>query len=171
MDGAGIHAGAGARDPRLLGRPGHRRATVRPHVQGRRATSWRSALETMSPHGLMRAAFDTIDLIADVPPCGRPASPTSPSRTRRPRSRAGPRCASAHPPNWSRAPPHSRRSCSAARPGVGPARLVHGDYHPGNLVFRGRRRGRRPRLGDRAPGRHPIGQGGSVHARDPQAVR
>jgi aminoglycoside phosphotransferase (APT) family kinase protein len=94
-----------------------------------------SALQTMSPHDLMRAAFCTIDLIGDVPVHATgigdeavtdPAAEVARWAALRERAPAE---------LVARAPALEARLL-ASRPPVGGVRLVHGDYHPGNLVFR-----------------------------------
>lgn len=93
------------------------------------------ALETMSPQDVMRAAFTTIDLIADVPidatgigdePVTHPAADVA--RWVALRKRA--------PAELVWRAPALEAKLLASRPAVGRTRLVHGDYHPGNLVFR-----------------------------------
>jgi aminoglycoside phosphotransferase (APT) family kinase protein len=95
-----------------------------------------SALEAMSPHELMRAAFDTIDVISDVPvsATGIADEPvTDPigevTRWAALRERA--------PAELVARAPALEAKLLAGRPPVGAPRLVHGDYHPGNLVFSG----------------------------------
>lgn len=93
-----------------------------------------SALKTMTPHEVLRAAFDTIDLIADVPPAATGIGDdeiTQPvdevRRWTALRERAPIELVS-------RAPELEAR-LAASNPATGRVRLVHGDYHPGNLVF------------------------------------
>lgn len=94
-----------------------------------------SVLETVGAQGVMRAAFDTIDLISDVPvgetgiadePVTDPTDEVS--RWAALRERA--------PAELVKGAPALEAKLLARRPRSGTARLVHGDYHPGNLVFR-----------------------------------
>jgi aminoglycoside phosphotransferase (APT) family kinase protein len=94
-----------------------------------------SVLGTMGPHALMRAAFDTIDLICDVPvhetgiadePVTDPAAEVA--RWANLRERA--------PAELVARAPALEAKLLETPPAVAEARLVHGDYHPGNLVFR-----------------------------------
>ena len=120
---------ASSADPVIDGRP----FVLMSKVQG---DQLEVALEAMSPHGLMRAAFDTIDLIEDVPVrvTGIADEPVTDPTTEVTRWAALRERAPAE--LVSRAPALEEKLL-ASRPDVGPARLVHGDYHPGNLVFRG----------------------------------
>ncbi len=115
-------------DPVIDGRP----FVLMSKVPGDRLNS---VLDTIGPHGLMRAAFDTIDLISSVPvpetgiadePVTDPTSEVS--RWAKLRERA--------PAELLSRAPALESKLLAARPAVAQARLVHGDYHPGNLVFR-----------------------------------
>jgi aminoglycoside phosphotransferase (APT) family kinase protein len=94
-----------------------------------------SALETIGAHGVMRAAFNTIDVMRDVPvrdtgiadeAVTDPAAEVA--RWTALRERA--------PAELMVHAPVLEALLIANSPRVGPARLVHGDYHPGNLVFR-----------------------------------
>lgn len=93
------------------------------------------ALATMTPHELMRTAFATIDQIGAVPP---PATGIGDEAVTEP-------AAEVH--RWTalreRAPadlvsraPELEAKLLRSTPATGRVRLVHGDYHPGNLVFR-----------------------------------
>lgn len=94
-----------------------------------------SVLETVGAHGVIRAAFDTIDLISSVPvpetgigdePITDPTAEVA--RWAKLRERA--------PAELVSRAPALESKLLTARPAVAQARLVHGDYHPGNLVFR-----------------------------------
>ncbi len=90
---------------------------------------------SLSPRELMRAAFDTIEEIGDVlvaatgigdEPVTEPSAEVA--RWRALRERA--------PAELVARAPLLEAKLLAARPPVGRVRLVHGDYHPGNLVVR-----------------------------------
>jgi len=115
-------------EPVLDGRP----FVVMAKVEGDRLDS---ALRTMTPAGLMRASFDTIDVIAEVPPAAtgigdeavtEPAAEVE--RWAALRSRA--------PAELVGRAPELEAKLLASTPPQGRARLVHGDYHPGNVIFR-----------------------------------
>jgi aminoglycoside phosphotransferase (APT) family kinase protein len=115
-------------DPVIDGRP----FVLMAKVEG---AALKSALETMSSRDLMRAAFETIDLIADVPVHATgigdeavtdPAAEVA--RWAALRERA--------PAELVSRAPLLEAKLLAGRPPVRRVRLVHGDYHPGNLIFR-----------------------------------
>jgi aminoglycoside phosphotransferase (APT) family kinase protein len=115
-------------DPVIDGRP----FVLMSKVDGDRLDS---VLGAMGPHGLMRAAFDTIALLSDVPVhetgiADEPVTDPTAEVTRWAalRERA--------PGELVSRAPALEAKLLAARPAVAEARLVHGDYHPGNLVFR-----------------------------------
>jgi aminoglycoside phosphotransferase (APT) family kinase protein len=94
-----------------------------------------AALATMSARDVMRAAFDTIEEIGDVlvqatgigdEPVTDPRAEVA--RWTKLRERA--------PAELVTRAPVLEAKLNAASPPVGRVRLVHGDYHPGNLVFR-----------------------------------
>ncbi|TQC50795.1 phosphotransferase family protein [Rhodococcus sp. WS4] len=94
------------------------------------------ALETMTPRAVIRAAFETIDLIGAVTPAAtgigdeavtEPTAEIHRWATLRERAPAE---------LVSRAPALEAKLLGRTPP-AGRVRLVHGDYHPGNLVFRG----------------------------------
>ncbi|WP_063732856.1 phosphotransferase family protein [Streptomyces sp. RTd22] len=115
-------------DPVIDGRP----FVLMAKVEGDRPDA---ALKTMTPHALMRTAFETIDLIGAVPP---PATGIGDEAVTEPavevrrwtalRERA--------PAELVSRAPALEAKLLGTRPATGPVRLVHGDYHPGNLVFR-----------------------------------
>jgi aminoglycoside phosphotransferase (APT) family kinase protein len=94
-----------------------------------------SALQTMSPHELMRAAFETIEQIGDVPVAatGIGDEPVTDPRAEVARWAALRKRA---PAELVARAPILEAKLLAGRPARGRVRLVHGDYHPGNLVFR-----------------------------------
>jgi len=119
---------AASEAPVLDGRP----FVLMAKVEGERLDS---ALEKMTPTALMRAAFEVIDQIAEVPPAdtGIGDEPvTEPDaevhRWAALRERA--------PAELVHRAPSLEARLLASAPPRGPVRLVHGDYHPGNLVLR-----------------------------------
>jgi aminoglycoside phosphotransferase (APT) family kinase protein len=115
-------------DPVIDGRP----FVLMSKVDGDRLAS---VLGAMGRHGLMRAAFDTIDLISDVPVQGTGIADEPVTDLRAEVTRWAKLRERAPAELVSRAPALEAKLL-AARPAVAEARLVHGDYHPGNLVFR-----------------------------------
>lgn len=116
-------------DPVIDGRP----FVLMAKVEGDRVET---ALGTTTPHALMRAAFETIDLIGAVPSRATGISGeavTEPTaeihRWAALRERA--------PAELVRRAPALEAKLLGGTPAPGRVRLVHGDYHPGNLVFRG----------------------------------
>ncbi|GAA2448159.1 phosphotransferase family protein [Actinomadura vinacea] len=115
-------------DPVIEGRP----FVLMAKVEG---DSGEAALATMTPHDLMRAAFDTIDLIGAVPP---PATGIGDEGVTEPADevRRWARLRERAPAELLRHAPALEAKLLAGTPAVGRVRLVHGDFHPGNLVFR-----------------------------------
>jgi aminoglycoside phosphotransferase (APT) family kinase protein len=95
-----------------------------------------SALAGMTPHALIRAAFETIDLIGAVPP---PATGIGDEGVTEPAAevRRWTALRERAPAELFRRAPVLEAKLLKDAPAPGRVRLVHGDYHPGNLVFRG----------------------------------
>jgi aminoglycoside phosphotransferase (APT) family kinase protein len=115
-------------DPVLAGRP----FVLMAKVDG---DALDAALETMTPRDVMRAAFDTIEEIGDVlvQATGIGDEPVTEPRAEVARWTA---LRERAPAELVARAPILEAELLAASPPAGRARLVHGDYHPGNLVFR-----------------------------------
>jgi len=115
-------------DPVLAGRP----FVLMAKVDG---DALDAALETMTPRDVMRAAFDTIEEIGDVlvQATGIGDEPVTDPRAEVARWTA---LRERAPAELVARAPILEAELLAASPPAGRARLVHGDYHPGNLVFR-----------------------------------
>ena len=91
--------------------------------------------DQMTAHQIMRASFDTLELIADVP-AGETGldgeAVTDPLEDVRRWAALRERA----PAELVARAPELEARLLRARPATGRPRLVHGDYHPGNLVFR-----------------------------------
>ncbi|XVQ11047.1 phosphotransferase family protein [Spirillospora sp. CA-255316] len=98
--------------------------------------SGEAALASMTPHALMRAAFEAIDLIGAVP---SPATGIGGEGVTEPADevRRWARLRERAPAELLRRAPELEAKLIEGAPPVGRVRLVHGDFHPGNLVFRG----------------------------------
>jgi len=92
--------------------------------------------ESMAPHTLMRVAFETIEAIATVPAeaTGIGDEPVTDQETEIRRWSALRERAPAELVDQA---PALEAKLLANTPPPGRVRLVHGDYHPGNLVFQG----------------------------------
>jgi aminoglycoside phosphotransferase (APT) family kinase protein len=95
-----------------------------------------SALQTMTPHALMRSAFETIEAIGAVPAAATGIGDEAVTDTATEIHRWMALRERAPAELVSRAPVLEAKLL-AHTPPPGRVRLVHGDYHPGNLVFRG----------------------------------